>query len=115
MSTATPAQPTAPHQCILARYPLVCFFVMACAFSWIVWSPWVLGEDGAKVLPPGLSIPTSAARLLLAAGILAGPTFSAFIMTAKIEGREGVRRLLGWLVLWRVGMRGTCSPSWVSP
>jgi membrane protease YdiL (CAAX protease family) len=78
---------------------------MAYAFSWIVWSPWVLGEDGAKVLPPGLSVPTSAARLLLAAGILAGPTFSAFIMTAKIEGREGVRRLLGRLVLWRVGFR----------
>ena len=56
------------------------------------------------MLPPGLSVPTSAARLLLAAGILAGPTFSAFIMTAKIERREGVRRLLGQLVLWRVGM-----------
>jgi CAAX protease family protein len=65
----------------------------------------VLGEDGAKVLPPGLSVPTSAARLLLVAGILAGPTLSAFIMTATTEGREGVRRLLGRLVLWRVGIR----------
>jgi CAAX protease family protein len=73
----------ASHQGVLARYPLVCFFVMAYVFSWIVWSPWVLGEDGAKVLPPGLSVPTSAARLLLAAGILAGPSLSAFIMTAK--------------------------------
>jgi len=89
---------------VLARYPLVSFFVMAYAFSWIVWSPWVLGEDGANVLPPGLSVPTSAARLLLAAGILAGPTLSAFIMTAITEGREGVRRLLGRLVLWRVGI-----------
>jgi len=104
MSTATPAQPTAPHQCVLARYPLVCFFVMAYAFSWIVWSPWVLGEDGAQVLPPGLSVPTSAARLLLAAGILAGPSLSAVIMTATTEGRDGVRRLLGRLALWRVGM-----------
>ena len=104
MSTGTPVQPAASHRGALARYPLVSFFVMAYAFSWIVWSPWALGEDGAKVLPPGLSVPTSAARLLLAAGILAGPTLSAFIMTATTEGREGVRRLLGRLVLWRVGI-----------
>jgi membrane protease YdiL (CAAX protease family) len=89
---------------LLARYPLISFFVMAYAFSWIVWSPWVLGEDGAQVLPPGLSVPTSAARLLLAAGILAGPSLSAVIMTATTEGRDGVRRLLGRLALWRVGM-----------
>jgi CAAX protease family protein len=94
----------ASYQGVLARYPLVSFFVMAYVFSWIVWLPWVLGEDGARVLPPGLSVPTSAARLLLAAGILAGPSLSAFIMTATTEGREGVRRLLGRLVLWRVGI-----------
>ena len=104
MSTAPPVQPAAPHQGVLARYPLLSFFTMAYAFSWIVWSPWVLGEDGARVLPPGLSVPRSAARLLLAAGILAGPSFSAFIMTAATEGREGVRRLLGQLVLWQVGI-----------
>jgi membrane protease YdiL (CAAX protease family) len=86
---------------VLARYPLVSFFVMAYAFSWIVWSPWVLGEDGAKVFPPGLSVPTAAARLLLVAGTLAGPSLSGFIMTATTERREGVRRLLGRLVLWR--------------
>jgi membrane protease YdiL (CAAX protease family) len=78
---------------------------MAYAFSWIVWAPWVLGEDGANVLPPALSVPSAAARLLLVGGILAGPTLSAFIMTATTEGREGVRRLLGRLVLWRVGIR----------
>ena len=65
----------------------------------------MLGEDGANVLPPALSVPSSAARLLVAGGILAGPTLSAFIMTATTEGREGVRRLLGRLVLWRVGFR----------
>jgi uncharacterized protein len=105
MATSAPVQPAAPHQGVLARYPLVSFFVMAYAFSWIVWSPWVLGEDGANVLPPALSVPSSAARLLVAAGILAGPTLTAFIMTATTEGREGVRRLLGRLVLWRVGLR----------
>ena len=67
MATAAPLQPAAPQRgikALLARHPLVSFFVMAYAFSWIVWAPWVLGEDGAKVLPPALSVPTS--RLLLA-------------------------------------------------
>jgi uncharacterized protein len=99
------AQPVSARHGLLARYPLTSFFVMAYAFSWIVWAPWVLGQDGANVLPAALSVPSSAARLLLAGGILAGPTLSAFIMTATTEGREGVRRLLGRLVLWRAGFR----------
>jgi membrane protease YdiL (CAAX protease family) len=101
--TTAPAQPAPARQSLLARRPLISFFVMAYAFSWLVWSPWVLGEDGAKLLPPALSVPTSG--VLLAAGILAGPTLSAFIMTATTEGRAGVRRLLGRLVLWRVGIQ----------
>ena len=108
MATSAPLQPAAPQRgirALLARYPLVSFFVMTYAFSWIVWSPWVLGEDGANVLPPALSVPSAAARFLLVAGIFAGPTLSAFIMTATTEGGEGVRRLLGRLVLWRVGFR----------
>src|SRR4051812_7507840 len=102
MTTAA-AQPASPRQGLLARHQLVFFFGMAYAFSWLVWSPWVLGKDGAGLLPPELSVPTSG--LLLAAGIFAGPTLSAFIMTATTEGRAGVRRLLVRLVLWRVGIR----------
>jgi uncharacterized protein len=106
MSTATPAQPTTPQRglkAVLARHPLVSFFFMAYAFSWIVWAPWVLGEDGAGLLP--INISQTASGYLNATAILAGPTLSAFIMTATTEGREGVRRLLGRLVLWRVGIR----------
>jgi uncharacterized protein len=76
---------------------------MAYAFSWIVWTPWVLGEDGAGLLP--IDISETASGYLNAAAILVGPTLSAFIMTATTEGREGVRRLLGRYVLWRVGLR----------
>jgi uncharacterized protein len=90
MATAAPLQPAAPQRglkALLARHPLVTFFVMAYAFTWIVSAPWVLGEDGAGLLPPALSVPSSSARLLLVAGIFAGPTLSAFIMTATTEGR----------------------------
>jgi CAAX protease family protein len=103
MATATPVQPAAPHQGVLARYPLVSFFVMAYAFSWILWSPWVLGQDGAGLLP--IKISQAASGYLNASAILVGPTLAAFIMTATTEGSAGVRRLLGRLVLWRVGIR----------
>jgi membrane protease YdiL (CAAX protease family) len=101
--TTVPAQPGSARQSVLVRYPLVCFFVMAYAFTWIVTSPWTLGATGAGLLPVHLS--ALASSLLLDAGILAGPTLAALIMTAVTEGRAGVRRLLGRLVLWRVGVR----------
>jgi membrane protease YdiL (CAAX protease family) len=106
MATAAPVEPAAPHRgikALLARHPLVSFFVMAYAFTWLVWAPWVLGEDGAGLLP--INISQTASGYLNATAILAGPTLSAFIMTATTEGREGVRCLLGRLVLWRVGFR----------
>jgi membrane protease YdiL (CAAX protease family) len=101
--TTAPARPVSGRRSVLARHPLVSFFVMAYAFSWLVWAPWVLGEDGAGLLPIKPSDATSG--LLNAAAILAGPTLSAFIMTATTEGRAGVSRLLGRYVLWRVGLR----------
>jgi len=94
---------SAPRQNLLARFPLISFFVMAYAFTWIVLAPWVLSEDGLGLLPYKLGGVASA--LLDAASILLGPTVSAFIMTATTEGRAGIRRLLRRCVLWRVGLR----------
>ena len=34
-----PTQSAPPRPGVLARHPLVSFFVMAYAFSWIVWTP----------------------------------------------------------------------------
>jgi membrane protease YdiL (CAAX protease family) len=76
---------------------------MAFAFSWIVWSPWVLSEEGVGLLP--FELGGAASGLLNAAAILAGPTLAGLIMTGVTEGREGVRRLLRRIALWRVGLR----------
>ena len=103
MTTATPpVQSASPDKGLLARHPLVFFFLMAFAFSWIAWSPWVLSEEGAGLLP--FSSPLLE-RVALPLGIFLGPTLAAFIMTAITEGRAGIRRLLGRIVLWRVGLR----------
>jgi CAAX protease family protein len=97
------AHPASPQRGLLARHPLISFFVMAFAFSWIAWSPWVLSEEGVGLLPYELS--GAASGLLNAFAILLGPTLSAFIITGVTEGRSGIRRLLSRIVLWRVGLR----------
>src|SRR5919107_5822113 len=98
------AHPASVQRGLLARHPLISFCVMAYAFSWIAWSPWVLSEEGVGLLPFELSGAT--AGLLNAVAILLGPTLSGFIMTGITEGRAGVRRLLGRIVLWREGVLG---------
>ncbi len=113
MSTArAPAQPASARHGLLARHPLVSFFVMAYAFTWIVRSPWVLGQDGAGLLP--IKISQAASGYLNAAAILAGPTLAAFIMTATTEGRAGAAFWVGWCY-GGLASGGTCSPSLVSP
>jgi membrane protease YdiL (CAAX protease family) len=104
MATAAPLQPAAPRRgikALLARHPLVSFFVMAYAFTWLAaFMPLVLSEDGAGLLsyrwPLGLYATIAIASFV-------GPFLSAFIMTGITEGREGVGRLVRQLVLWRVG------------
>jgi membrane protease YdiL (CAAX protease family) len=105
MATAAPLQPAAPHgglKGLLARHPLVSFFVLAYALTWLAWSPWYLSEDGIGLLPyDGESI----SDYLNTVALVVGPTLSAFIMTGVTEGRAGVRRLMRRIVLWRVGFR----------
>jgi len=65
------------------------FFVLAFAFSWVVWAPAVF------LFPHGASEPlTTSAALLHLVGSL-GPMVSAFVVTALVGGSAGVRELLG--------------------
>ncbi len=95
-------RPPPPHGGLLAHYPLVSFFVLAYAFSWIVWSPLILSKDGAGLLPFSSPLPQ---LVLIPIGVFLGPTLSGFVMTGATEGRAGIRRLLRRIVLWRVGFR----------
>lgn len=104
MATAAPVQPAAPHRgirALLARHPLVSFFVLAYAGTWLTELPYVLSKDGSGLLSFGspLLIWTSPLTVFM------GPFLAAFLMTGAIEGREGVGRLLRRFVLWRVGFR----------
>lgn len=86
---------------LLARYPLTFYFVIAYAFSWVVWVPLALSKDGAGILSFHSPIGVSASVVVAS---FVGPFLSAFIMTGITEGRAGISRLLRRVVLWRVGL-----------
>lgn len=105
---------------LLARHPLVFYFLIAYAGTWLVLVPVALSEDGFGLLPfssPVLGDLISGStlgdlgpylvnlNLLLILGFFLGPFLSAFIMTGATAGRAGIRRLLRRFVLWRVGFR----------
>jgi membrane protease YdiL (CAAX protease family) len=83
---------------VLARYPLVFYFLIAFSFSWLMFLPGVLTYYGV------LNISDSLVGVLGITGLL-GPILSGFVMTAVTEGRAGIHRWLRRIVLWRVGLR----------
>jgi len=89
-TTATPSRTTATTG-TRSVFPLVAFFALAYALSWVILVPGGLG-----LLPDS-------------AGILAwlapfGPAVAAFIVTALSGGRPAVGQLLRRMVQWRVGI-----------
>ena len=86
---------------LIRRYPLISYFVIAYAGTWLVWALFVLSREGSGLLP--FHSPSSF-LVMIGIGTFSGPTVSAFVVTAVTEGREGVVRLLGRIVQWRVGL-----------
>jgi membrane protease YdiL (CAAX protease family) len=72
----------------LRRHPLVSFFFLAYAITWVLWLPVLL-----------LNLP----KIYTMVGGMFGVTGSAFLMVSMAQGKTGVLRLLRRFVLWRVG------------
>jgi membrane protease YdiL (CAAX protease family) len=75
---------------LISRFPLIVFFVMAFLFSWIAVAPLILNR----------SLPVEPFQIL---GALVGPTLSAIIVTATLEGRKGVSSFFKRYLKWRAG------------
>ena len=85
-TTATPSRTAATR-----TFPLIAFFVLAYALSWII------------LVPAGLGLlPDSAGVLAWVAPF--GPAVSAFVVTALTGGKLAVGRLLRRMIQWRVGV-----------
>jgi membrane protease YdiL (CAAX protease family) len=103
MSTADAAKrPGTSHEGLVARHPLVFFFIIAYAGSWLLALPYVRFADGVGLLPFSWPIPFAVAAAIVP---FAGPFLAGFIMAGVTEGRVGIAWWLRKIVLWRVGLR----------
>src|SRR5919202_2948525 len=76
------------------EHPIITYFILAYAISWIIVAPLVASAQGFIDVP----IPFSVHYLNDYAPLLA-----AIITTAITSGREGLRDFFGRMIKWRVG------------
>jgi membrane protease YdiL (CAAX protease family) len=80
---------------LVRRHPLITFFVLTYALSWVLWLPLVVLRDTFPAAP-GLVL------VLLGSAV---PSLLAIVLTAIVFGRGSLRELLGGLLIWRVDLR----------
>ena len=106
MPTATEnRQPTplSPLKRLVIRHPVAAFLLMLYAIAWSVFLPVVLQARGLLALPVDLSEGFAFDAVTSLASIL-GVALPAFLVTAAISGKAGVRDLLSRCLRWRVGI-----------
>jgi membrane protease YdiL (CAAX protease family) len=88
------------------RRPLIWFFILANLLSWAAWTPYILSDNGLGILHfsfPELLGTTQFLGVL--PGAYLGPILAAFVITATVDGRPGLRQWVGRLWKWRVSWR----------
>lgn len=90
---------------VIARHPLVSFFVLADLLSWVAWIPYVLSENGLGVWRFAFPNILGTSQIFgMLPGAYLGPITSALIVTAITGGAAGLRqwgaRLWKWRVRW---------------
>src|SRR5215469_16059952 len=95
------AESSAPRPAgLLARHPLVSYFAIAFAGTWLFVLPLVLAKPNLGIIP--ITLPMAP---FVVAGPFFGPTLAAFLLTGLTASRSGVKQLLRRYVLWRVGIQ----------
>ncbi len=104
---ATPCGPTRIEPRLRTRslriHPLVAFFALAFAGTWLAAAPVVLGPSGFRLLP---ALPDALSLLIFFGATFAGPTMAAFGAAWLEDGGSGVRRFAAAYARWRV------APGW---
>ena len=98
LMATSPVASAAPIKRLLARHPLLAYFVLAFACSWLITLPALLSQNGFGLLP--FAVPFAPFQTLGAFG----PLLAAFVVTAAADGRAGINHLLRRIVRWRVGV-----------
>src|SRR5215207_7718974 len=85
----------------IAGHPVLAYVVGAFAGAWLFFMPMVLGQEGLGLLPTRTPFWLYVTLFLLAT--FSGPTLAAFVVTAVVDGKAGVRQFLRRYGQWRVG------------
>lgn len=105
MSDAAPPPPHPDRRdgrglgALIARHPVTSYFVLAYGLSWLVWSQFILSEDGSGWFPFHATWPF---MVSVALGTF-GPAIAALIVLRIAEGEAALLPFLKRMVLWRVG------------
>jgi membrane protease YdiL (CAAX protease family) len=95
--TSTETKQSSPERTGLSqfvrRHPLAAFLVLTYGLTWALWIPLAIFRDAA-------SGPYGPIALLLGSNI---PSAVAIVLTAVGLGKSATRKLLGRLLIWRVG------------
>src|SRR5262245_50878184 len=83
------------------QHPLVAYFGIALAGTWLTILPLLLGQDGLSLFPYRFG---DTGILFALLGTFTGPLLAAYMVTAVTSGKAGVRALLRRCVQWRVGI-----------
>lgn len=85
----------------IMRHPLASYLVLVFAIAWLFWVPLALLYEGGFDLQ---SLRGSPLVIVLQTLGVTAPLISAIVVTGLTRGKRGVRRLLGGLKRWRVGL-----------
>jgi uncharacterized protein len=87
----------------IRRHPLVAYFVLAFAGTWLAIAPLVLGQDGSGLL--AYHLPGWLYLLIYVFSAYTGPALAAYLVIRTEHGTPGVRAWLRRFVQWRVGLQ----------
>jgi len=85
----------------ITRHPVLAYLILAYVVSWGIFLVPLFSKEGIGLLP--YDVPFVQVFALLAS--VFGLGGSAFVVTAFVDGRAGVRALASRLVRWRVGVQ----------
>jgi membrane protease YdiL (CAAX protease family) len=88
-----PLKPAAPTS-IIRRHPVIAYWVLALAISWLIWLPLIFQVQGWA----NWNVPFALHYL----GAF-GPMLAALLMTWLLGGTEGLKELWSRIIRWRVG------------
>jgi uncharacterized protein len=81
----------------MKKHPVLCFYILAFAISWLGWVPLALGSHGIAPFDNPYF------QILLIFPVL-GPTLAAVIVSVTLHGKTGFRDLFKAFIQWRVGI-----------